>query len=94
MTTTDTGPVVGESRWKNVALGLLAWAVGLVFFFPVFWMVLNGFKTEAEANTTPKLVFDPTLEQYRTVTSSDQGCWASTRRSPTPHGSWGCRRSS
>lgn len=73
MTTTDTGPVVGESRWKNVALGLLAWAVGLVFFFPVFWMVLNGFKTEADANTTPKLVFDPTLEQYRTVTSSDQG---------------------
>lgn len=73
MTTTDTGPVVGESRWKNVALGLLAWAVGLVFFFPVFWMVLNGFRTEADANTTPKLVFDPTLEQYRAVTTSDQG---------------------
>lgn len=73
MTTTDTGPIVGESRWKNVVLGLLAWAVGLVFFFPVFWMVLNGFKTEADANTTPKLVFDPTLEQYRAVTSSDQG---------------------
>lgn len=72
-TTTDTGPVVGESRWKNVVLGLLAWAVGLLFFFPVFWMVLNGFKTEADANTTPKLVFDPTLEQYRAVTSSDQG---------------------
>lgn len=71
--TTDTGPVVGESRWRNMALGLLAWLVGLVFFFPVFWMVLNGFKTEADANTTPKLLFDPTLEQYRTVTTSDQG---------------------
>lgn len=69
----DTGPIVGESRWKNTALGLLAWAVGLLFFFPVFWMVLNGFKTEADANTTPKLLFDPTVEQYTTVTTADQG---------------------
>jgi sorbitol/mannitol transport system permease protein len=64
---------VGESRWRNAALGLLAWAVGLAFFFPIFWMVLNGFKTEEDANTSPKLLFDPTLDQFREVTSSDQG---------------------
>ena len=69
----DTGPVVGEARWKHTALALLAWLVGLVFFFPVFWMVLNGFKTEADANTAPKLFFEPTVDQYRTVTTTDQG---------------------
>ena len=35
---------VGESRWVNRSLGLLAWVVGLIFFFPVFWMVLSAFK--------------------------------------------------
>ena len=73
MSGTDAGARVGESRWRNAALGLLAWAVGLAFFFPIFWMVLNGFKTEEDANTSPKLLFDPTLDQFREVTSSDQG---------------------
>ena len=35
--------VVGESRWANRAWGLLAWVLGLLFFFPVFWMVLMKF---------------------------------------------------
>lgn len=73
MSGTDAGARVGENRWRNAALGLLAWAVGLAFFFPIFWMVLNGFKTEEDANASPKLLFDPTLDQFREVTSSDQG---------------------
>jgi len=64
---------VGERRWVNAALGGLAWIVGLVVFFPVFWMVLNSFKTEADANTSPKLFFTPTLDEYRTVTESAGG---------------------
>jgi sorbitol/mannitol transport system permease protein len=64
---------VGERRWVNRALGGLAWLVGLVVFFPVFWMVLNSFKTEADANTAPKLFFTPTLDEYRTVTESAGG---------------------
>ena len=64
---------VGERRWVNRALGALAWLVGLVVFFPVFWMVLNSFKTEADANTAPKLFFTPTLDEYRTVTESAGG---------------------
>jgi sorbitol/mannitol transport system permease protein len=64
---------VGESRAVNSAFGLLAWIVGLVFFFPVFWMVLNSFKTEQDANTSPKLFFSPTLDEYRAVTKSTQG---------------------
>jgi sorbitol/mannitol transport system permease protein len=65
--------VVGESRWVNRSVGLLAWIVGLVFFFPVFWMVLNSFKTEQDANTSPKLFFHPTLDRYRDVTRSAGG---------------------
>jgi sorbitol/mannitol transport system permease protein len=65
--------VVGESRWVNRGFGLLAWVIGLLFFFPVFWMVLNSFKEEQDANTSPKLFFDPTLDRYREVTESAGG---------------------
>src|SRR6266536_3730997 len=65
--------VVGERRWVNGSFGLLAWIVGLVFFFPVFWMVLNSFKSEQDANTSPKLFFHPTLDRYRDVTKSATG---------------------
>jgi sorbitol/mannitol transport system permease protein len=64
---------VGERRWVNAALGLLAWLTALIFFFPVFWMVLNSFKTEQDANTSPKLFFTPTLDEYREVTKSAGG---------------------
>ncbi len=36
-------------------------------------MVLNGFKTELDANASPKLFFTPTLEQFRAVTAQAQG---------------------
>ena len=65
--------VVGERRWVGHALGFLAWVVGLVFFFPVFWMVLNAFKSEQDANTSPKLIFDPTLDRFKDVTKSAGG---------------------
>jgi len=65
--------MVGQRRWTAAVLTVAAWLVGLTFFFPVFWMLLNGFKSEADANTSPKLVFAPTLEQYRTVTTQTEG---------------------
>jgi sorbitol/mannitol transport system permease protein len=64
---------VGERRWVNGALGGLAWITALIFFFPVLWMVLNSFKSEQDANTSPKLTFDPTLDRYREVTESAGG---------------------
>jgi sorbitol/mannitol transport system permease protein len=64
---------VGESRLVNGAFGVLAWILGLAFFFPVFWMVLNSFKSEQDANTSPKLFFHPTLDRYRDVTKSATG---------------------
>src|SRR6266404_3114492 len=64
---------VGERRWVNHALGVAAWVTGLVFFFPVFWMVLNSFKSEQDANASPKLFFHPTLDRYKDVTKSAGG---------------------
>jgi sorbitol/mannitol transport system permease protein len=64
---------VGESRGVHALLGLLAWVAALVFFFPVFWTVLNSFKEEQDANTSPKLLFDPTTARYRDVSSTTQG---------------------
>ena len=43
----------------------LAAAIGLVYFFPVIWMILAAFKTRADALATPpKLFFAPTLEHF------------------------------
>ena len=63
----------GESRWGTFALGLTTWIVALLVFFPVFWMVLNSFKTELDANTTPKLIFEPTLERWQAATETVPG---------------------
>jgi sorbitol/mannitol transport system permease protein len=50
----------------------LAWIAAIGFFFPVFWMFLTGFKHEADAFTSPpKLIFAPTLEQYRAIFDRD-----------------------
>jgi polyol transport system permease protein len=73
MSGADTPVIVGERKWVNRALGVAAWITGLIFFFPVFWMVLNSFKSEQDANTAPKINFTPTLDRYRDVTKSASG---------------------
>jgi sorbitol/mannitol transport system permease protein len=59
-------------RSENAPLAwtIFAWIVGLVFFFPVLYIVLTGFKTESSAiSLPPKLRFNPTLEQYTEIRS-------------------------
>ena len=63
----------GQSRWGTAALGTVTWLVAALFFFPVFWMVLNSFKTEAVANASPVLFFEPTLERWEAVTEVTRG---------------------
>ena len=65
--------MMGERRWLSIGLTATAWVVATLYFFPVFWMVLNGFKEEVDANTSPKLAFDPTLDRYRDVTAQTSG---------------------
>jgi sorbitol/mannitol transport system permease protein len=70
--------LTGETRWGALSLGVTAWLVAAVFFFPVFWMVLNGFKEEADANASPQLFFEPTLDRFRDVTSQTPGLLGSS----------------
>ena len=52
---------------KPAGLGraLAATLVGVVYFFPVVWMILAAFKTRQDALATPpKLFFTPTLEHF------------------------------
>ncbi|MDC0447224.1 carbohydrate ABC transporter permease [Gammaproteobacteria bacterium] len=47
---------------------LSAWIFALLFFFPIFWMVLTSFKTELQAISVPPLfIFEPTLENFTLV---------------------------
>lgn len=66
-------PILGQNRLVANLLGLLTWFIGLLFFFPLFWLVLNGFKEEAVANASPTLIFDPTLDRFREVTEANAG---------------------
>ena len=53
-----------------LALGVLAWFIVLLFFFPVLWMALTGFKQEPDAATTPPhFVFSPTVANYQSAIS-------------------------
>ena len=52
----------------TLSLGVFAWVVGLIFFFPIAWMVMTSFKTELQAISTPPLFFwEPTLENFYLV---------------------------
>jgi len=51
-------------------LGLLTWVIVLLFFFPVAWMAVTGFKPESAAATSPpQFVFRPTLANYQSALS-------------------------
>ncbi len=63
--------VAQTSRFSKIAWPIAAWAVGLLFFFPIFWMVLTSFKTDADA-VKPEFLFffTPTLENYLNMTEN------------------------
>ena len=58
-------------QMNALALGvrtIAAWAVALLLFFPLGWMVLTSFKTELQAISVPPLIFfEPTLENFTIV---------------------------
>ncbi|MBE9607232.1 carbohydrate ABC transporter permease [Acetobacteraceae bacterium H6797] len=55
-----------SSRRGGVALGLLAWFIALLIFFPILWTVMTSFKSELDAvSIEPKLFFTPSLDAYR-----------------------------
>lgn len=61
-----------RARLGSAALTVFTWAVGLVFVFPVLWLVLTAFKEENQAATDPPtLFFQPTLDRFSTVLGAD-----------------------
>lgn len=53
------------SRLRDWAYYAGLWAISLLFFSPIAWIVLASFKTRTDILATPpKLVFTPTLENY------------------------------
>lgn len=63
--------VAQKSRFGTYGRPVLAWGVGLLFFFPIFWLVLTSFKTDADA-VKPEFLFffTPTLENYLNMTDN------------------------
>lgn len=57
------------STRRKLATTALAWGIGLLIFFPIFWTILTSFKTEAQAINNPPLFwgFEFTLENYSVV---------------------------
>src|SRR5947209_764026 len=55
-----------RSRRANLVWGIVAWLVGIIFFVPVFWMVLTSFHSESDAATNPPRFTAPlTLSGYK-----------------------------
>ncbi len=52
----------------GLLLSLLTYLIAFVFFFPILWMVLAAFKTEAQAFAIPPAFsFTPILDNFRTA---------------------------
>ena len=51
---------------KKTILTIVAYAFGLLYFFPILYMFLTGMKTELDA-VNPSLIFNPTFETYEKI---------------------------
>lgn len=62
-------------RTRGSIITFVTWILVLLFFFPVFWMGLNAFKSETDAaSSTPLLLFTPDLDSFQIV--QDRGMTA------------------
>ncbi len=70
-TTTVKKPVrTGKYTWNGsmITRTVASYAVALLMFFPILFMILTSFKTELQAIAVPSLwIFEPTLENYTEV---------------------------
>jgi len=55
-------------RIQNSVWGVVAWIAGIVFVFPVIWMVLTSLKEAKDVTTNPPVwFFTPTFEHFANV---------------------------
>ncbi len=53
---------------KSVAYYIVLWTVAVLFFLPVLWIALTGFKSQADILAVPpKIVFTPVLDNIKRV---------------------------
>jgi sorbitol/mannitol transport system permease protein len=63
-----------QSRGANTVAGLAAWIIGILFVFPVVFMILTSLHSEADASTNPPSFFAPlTLSGYREFFGASSG---------------------
>ncbi|MFO1032975.1 MAG: carbohydrate ABC transporter permease [Hyphomicrobiales bacterium] len=58
-----------HSSRHTLTVSIIAWVIGLVMFFPIFWTAVAAFKTESDAYTLPQnfLTTPWTLENFGIV---------------------------
>lgn len=60
-----------QTTWREHAYHALLWLVALIFFSPIFWIVLCSFKTANQILAVPpELIFSPTIANYTKLFSS------------------------
>jgi sorbitol/mannitol transport system permease protein len=58
-------------RLVSIFLTLVTYVVAIVYFYPVLWMLITGFKTEGNAiEMPPSIFFEPTKENYQLIWDS------------------------
>ncbi|MEZ4629330.1 MAG: hypothetical protein R2880_01165 [Deinococcales bacterium] len=56
----------GNNKLNGHLLSALTLLLAFLMFFPILWMALTSFKTEATAiSFPPKIFFEPTLDNWR-----------------------------
>ncbi|MFC4454517.1 carbohydrate ABC transporter permease [Deinococcus sonorensis] len=64
----QTAPNRTGQQLQKIALTVLTYLLAFVFFFPILWMLLAAFKTEAQAFAIPPVfTFSPILDNFRTA---------------------------
>ncbi|GCE07910.1 carbohydrate ABC transporter permease [Dictyobacter aurantiacus] len=57
--------MVAMKKWSRLFWTVITYILVFLMIFPVIWMVITGFKQEADAYTSaPELIFRPTLDQF------------------------------
>jgi sorbitol/mannitol transport system permease protein len=63
---------VTKRRIQSSVWGVVAWLAGIIFVFPVIWMVLTSLKQAKDVTTNPPVwFFTPTMEHYSNVFDSN-----------------------
>jgi sorbitol/mannitol transport system permease protein len=68
---TITAPAARRRRLGNSIWGIVAWIAGIIFVFPVIWMI-TALKQSKDVTTNPPVwFFTPTFEHFSTVLSGN-----------------------